>query len=283
MPQTGTPAAPGRISFNLPADVPGIQVVMRMDDNPSPSCYLNESFTLKVLLKTGSALHYRGRTHECTGGLVGLLDPGEMLRTSHLSRLRIPDTIHGVMIRAEFMAQVAAEFNVSSHSLWFRRPVITHPILFGQIERLLKSLAQTQTHTTLERQSLLAQVLQTVLCTTMETHRKEPRSLGLRTSTRRARELIHERFATAITLDELIAETGLSRCHLLRTFTDEVGVPPHRYQIHLRIARARELLTQGFSPAFVAATTGFYDQGHFTNHFRKIVGVTPGRFTQCQK
>lgn len=278
MPKIASPPAQGRISYNVPTDVPGIQMVVRMDDNPNTSCYLNESFTLKVLLKTGSALHYRGRTHECASGRVGLLDPGEMLRTSHLSRERIPDTIHGVMVQPEFMAKMAAEFNVPSQSLWFRRPVVTHPELFDRLATLLHALQTPTMHTVLERQSLLATTLETALRTTMEVRCKESRSRHSRTSIRRARELIHERFSTAITVDELVAETGISRCHLLRTFTNEVGVPPHRYQIHLRIARARELLAKGFSLAFVATQLGFYDQGHFTNQFRRIVGVTPGRF-----
>jgi AraC-like DNA-binding protein len=268
----------GTISYIVPADVPGIQMAMRLDDHPTPSCYLNENYTLKVLRKTGSYLHYRGQSIACTSGLVGLLDPGEMLRTSYLSRERVPDTIHGVAIRPDFMAQLADEFNVPPRSLWFRKPVIQHPELFGQIAHLLDALEDPGQRTALERQSLLAGTLEMALRTTMELRRKEPRSRNTRTHIRRARELIHERFATRISLDDLITETGISRCHLLRTFTDEVGVPPHRYQMHLRISRSREMLARGLSPAFVAAQLGFYDQGHFTNQFRKIVGVTPGRY-----
>jgi AraC-like DNA-binding protein len=266
------------IAYRVADDVPGVQLVVRMDEHPNTSCYLNETFTLKVLLKTGSALHYRGQRHECAGGMVGLLDPGEMLRTTHLSRARIPDSIHGVLVRPEFVARMAEELNLPSRSLWFRRPVITHPELFGRISRLLTALQKPEAHTVLERQSLLATTLETAMRNTMEVRRKEPPLRSSRASTRRARELIHERFASAITVEELVAATGVSRCHLLRTFTDEVGVPPHRYQIHLRIARSRELLAQGFSPAFVAAQLGFYDQGHFTGQFHRIVGVTPGRF-----
>jgi AraC-like DNA-binding protein len=266
------------IAYTVPNDVPGVQLVVRMDEHPNTSCYLNESYTLKVLLKSGSALHYRGLSHECVGGQVGLLDPGEMLSTSHLSRAKIPDTIHGVLVRPEFVAQMAADINLPSRSLWFRRPVIRHPELFGRISRLLTALQNPASHTVLERQSLLASTLEIAMRNTMEVQRKDPPLRKAHPSTRRARELIHERFATAITVDELVAATGVSRCHLLRTFTHEVGVPPHRYQIHLRIARSRELLAKGFSPAFVAAQMGFYDQGHFTSQFHRIVGVTPGRF-----
>ena len=34
----------------------------------------------------------------------------------------------------------------------------------------------------------------------------------------------------------------------------------------------------GLPPGEVAALTGFYDQAHLTRHFRKLVGVPPGRY-----
>lgn len=275
MPQTERQPAPDRISFSFPADVPGIQTVLHMDGNTQPACYLNETFTIKLIRQTRSTLHFRGKALEGRGGCVGLLDPGEMLRTT---RVQIPEIIQGVMIRPDFLARMATELDLPLQALWFRNSLVTHPALFWQMESLLKSLETPST--TLERQSLLAQVLETVLRTTMEIHLKNPRPHNARALVRRAQELIDERFAAPITLDELIAETGLSRCHLMRTFTNEVGVPPHRYQIHLRISRARELLSRGFSPALVATEVGFYDQSHFNNHFKKVVGVTPGQFGQ---
>lgn len=45
-----------------------------------------------------------------------------------------------------------------------------------------------------------------------------------------------------------------------------------------RVIRARALLAQGLPPAAVAAATGFADQAHLTRVFRRITGVTPGRY-----
>jgi AraC-like DNA-binding protein len=57
-----------------------------------------------------------------------------------------------------------------------------------------------------------------------------------------------------------------------------VGVPPHAYQIQLRIARARHLLALGMPPSAVAAEVGFHDQSHFIRHFKRVLHVTPGEF-----
>ncbi|CAM5537911.1 AraC family transcriptional regulator OS=Streptomyces fumanus OX=67302 GN=GCM10018772_29740 PE=4 SV=1 [Streptomyces fumanus] len=45
-----------------------------------------------------------------------------------------------------------------------------------------------------------------------------------------------------------------------------------------RVERARQLLLAGRAPADVATATGFYDQAHLTRHFKRLVGVTPGRY-----
>ena len=49
-------------------------------------------------------------------------------------------------------------------------------------------------------------------------------------------------------LAELAAVAGLSRFELARTFRAQVGLPPHAFQLDLRVARARALLAAGEPP-----------------------------------
>jgi AraC family transcriptional regulator len=57
-------------------------------------------------------------------------------------------------------------------------------------------------------------------------------------------------------------------------------MPPHRYVIARRVERAKLLLRGGgdFSLAQIAARAGFADQSQFTQHFKRLVGATPGQF-----
>jgi AraC family transcriptional regulator len=93
-------------------------------------------------------------------------------------------------------------------------------------------------------------------------------------------EYIHEHLDAALTLDHLARVAHLSPYHFARRFKKSTGLPPHQYVIARRVERAKELLRDdGDLPlAEVAAAVGFWDQGHFTRHFKRLVGVTPGRF-----
>jgi AraC-like DNA-binding protein len=79
-------------------------------------------------------------------------------------------------------------------------------------------------------------------------------------------------------LAEVAAEFDLSRFQLLRAFQAEVGMTPYAWLAQYRVNRARGLLVAGRRPAEVAALVGFADQAHLTRWFRRVVGVTPGRF-----
>jgi transcriptional regulator GlxA family with amidase domain len=57
-------------------------------------------------------------------------------------------------------------------------------------------------------------------------------------------------------------------------------VPPHTYLESVRIRHAQQLLVQGLALAEVAYATGFSSQSHFTDRFRRIIGVTPGAYRQ---
>jgi AraC-like DNA-binding protein len=97
---------------------------------------------------------------------------------------------------------------------------------------------------------------------------------------RRAMEYIRERLCDAITLDDLADYADLDKFHLCRAFRAQIGMPPHKYLTHLRIARAKKLLLGGVRASDVAPLVGLYDQAQLTRHFRRLVGTTPARYGQ---
>ncbi|MEU9158995.1 AraC family transcriptional regulator [Streptomyces sp. NPDC048424] len=84
-------------------------------------------------------------------------------------------------------------------------------------------------------------------------------------------------------LAELAAETGMSREHLIRTFTRATGTPPYAWHLSARLAEARRRLRKGEPVADVAHVLGFADQAHFHRHFAAAYAITPGRYRRLSQ
>jgi len=95
---------------------------------------------------------------------------------------------------------------------------------------------------------------------------------------RSLRELLDEHVVDGLVLTDAATLLHAHPVHLVRAFSGAYGIAPHQYLMSRRVGRARRLLLAGRNPAEVAAETGFYDQAHLTRHFKKLVGVTPGRY-----
>jgi AraC family transcriptional regulator len=94
---------------------------------------------------------------------------------------------------------------------------------------------------------------------------------------RRATSYLTARVGEPASVAEVAARLGLSPSQFSRAFKASTGVPPYRWQLNFRIAKAQELLRYGGFPlAQIALATGFTEQSHFTRVFQKIVGASPG-------
>ena len=94
----------------------------------------------------------------------------------------------------------------------------------------------------------------------------------------RARAYIDREYASSVSLADLAQAAGASRYHLIRVFSDETGLTPHRYLQAVRANRARDLLAAGVDPAEAAVRSGFSDQAHMGRVYKSFYGITPGRY-----
>lgn len=84
-----------------------------------------------------------------------------------------------------------------------------------------------------------------------------------------------------VDLAALARETGMSRFRALRVFKRWYGLPPHAYQLRVRVGLVQKSLRSGSRPAEAAAEYGFVDQSHLTRHFRRLLGVTPAVYARA--
>ena len=92
------------------------------------------------------------------------------------------------------------------------------------------------------------------------------------------RLLLDEPASEQITLDAAARQLCRSKAHLIRSFTARYGIAPHGYLIGRRVEAARKLLLNGVRPAEAAVAVGFYDQSHFTRHFKRHTAVSPAAY-----
>lgn len=96
-----------------------------------------------------------------------------------------------------------------------------------------------------------------------------------------ARGVIAQHRDRAVDLQEIASDVGLNMRYFISLFRDGTGLPPHQYQIAMRVEKARELL-QGSDTELseVAIASGFCDQSHFSRLFKRSYGFSPGVFKQ---
>ena len=96
---------------------------------------------------------------------------------------------------------------------------------------------------------------------------------------RRVLEYIEAHLTDELGLVELAAIVELSPNYFGEAFRISTGRSPHRYVMERRIEWARDLLWDADRPIRdIAYAAGFSSQSHFTANFRRVTGVTPGRF-----
>lgn len=93
-----------------------------------------------------------------------------------------------------------------------------------------------------------------------------------------ARDYLHAHTYGDIGLDDLARVCSVDRFRLTRAFKAAFGLAPHAYLIQLRLAKARQLLARGETPAQVASVLGFADQSHLGRWFRRAYQLTPADY-----
>jgi transcriptional regulator GlxA family with amidase domain len=95
---------------------------------------------------------------------------------------------------------------------------------------------------------------------------------------------IREKIAEPLSVSALSAVAGLSRSHFSHAFRTSVGRTPHAHIVRLRVEHAMKLMLEtDVSMSEVALATGFSDQAHFSNQFRRMAGVTPTQWRRSNR
>jgi len=237
--------------------------------------HTHEGYAFGVIEDGVEAFHYRGALHAAPAGSVIALNPDEV-HTGHAAA-EAPGWQYRMIYPSVELVSRAADVP-GGGAVTFPSPVIVDPELAAAIVRMHRA---AESHSP----SLSDEVeLASVLSNAIRRHAVRMRSVRLPIDHRGARltrEYIDANYARNISLAELAAVADLSPFHLNRVFRSAIGLPPHRYLEQLRVRRARALLGGALPLSQVALDSGFVDQSHFTRHFKRHFGVTPGQYRRA--
>lgn len=89
-------------------------------------------------------------------------------------------------------------------------------------------------------------------------------------------DYIHACLHCDLNLSDMAAVIGMSSYHFSRLFKQSIGLSPYQYVIQCRLEKAKELLQHStLTIAQIAYTTGFSNQSHFTQQFKRQYQTTP--------
>ena len=84
---------------------------------------------------------------------------------------------------------------------------------------------------------------------------------------------------TRLRLRQIAAQVGVHPVHLSRSFRRYYGRTMTDYVSHRRLDQARaRLASRDQSIVEIALDLGFADQSHFSRAFRRLEGLTPGKY-----
>jgi len=264
------------VDYRRSAALPGVQVV-DAQNSPREWRVACPDFAVVMFRTWRGGVHSRGRVHPGEPGLVFCNTPGEVMVANPAEA----GSFSVLELEFSLIEQWLSEQQPSS--VKFDWTAVMQPISARLRSRFCEFFdvfepAASPMHV----QSQLLE-LSELLISELVRSARAPRPmagppLGVAA---RMRECLNEE-GLHVDLETLAKHAGLSRFQALRAFKQRYGLPPHAYQICVRIGRAMTLLRDGASAAEVAATCGFADQSHFTRHFKRLNGVTPMQYARAE-
>ncbi len=217
-----------------------------------------------VVEQGAMACHWEGKDYETQPGTVILLNAGDV----HAPGRKAPGPWAFRMFY--FGGRLAQDFLGQDRP--FTRPFVKDSTLASAVLTAHRSF---QEGSAMEAESSLVSVI-----SRLRPHLHSQTSIAAPggSKIKRAQEYMQQHCTKNVSLRALATEVGLSPYHLVRSFRKFCGIPPHVYLMQARVERAQALLRTGTPLAEVAILTGFVDQSHFTRHFKRYSGVTPGRY-----
>lgn len=227
----------------------------------------------------------KGRRHLSCKNKEYVTEAGDMLlfnpRDNHSCEQMDNETLdyRCLNIKEEVMQGIVEEITGLRSLPEFLDPVIFHCEYVPQLQELHKMIMEENKD--FAKEEILIFLMEQLINRYAETEISE--FVSDEESVEKVCLYVELHYSEAIKLEELCFVAGINKYALLRVFTKTKGMTPYQYLQTIRINKAKKLLEQGVEPLYAAMQTGFTDQSHFSNFFKKFIGLTPGQYRNIFK
>jgi AraC-like DNA-binding protein len=261
-----------RARFWRPAGLEGVEALHATFRTHRYRRHAHDTWTVALMQRGAAEFDAERRHYTAPPGRVFVIPPEVM----HTGDPATPEgyTYSVLYLPPAMLERVAFEYGGRAPRT-AREIVIADPALAAALCRLHRRLAALPLGLEEALEDVLVR-LSPHLAPGVEPHVRG----GAHPAVRRAKALLEDRWAENVALAVLADHAGLSRHRLVHVFREQVGLPPHAYQITMRVREAQRRVRSGAPLAQVALDCGFYDQAHLTRTFRAIVGVPPGAYSR---
>ena len=232
------------------------------------SRHYHEHTVLSFALRGGTAVSLARSTEWCDEGCVLFLVSGD----AHANAYPQPAARLHVEVTLEFWTRAAGERASCPAS-----GAVRHPIALELQQAMSAAFLSADDLTGLALSLSLTDMIG-VLCRSRRQTELFSGSANRESWLLRLRDFLDANCAEPIELSRLVQVTGRHPAHVSRAFRYQFGKSITQFVRERRVLRAANLLRHDQAPlAQIALQCGFCDQSHFTNVFRRYLGVTPSR------
>ncbi len=213
----------------------------------------------------------RGERYEVMSGQLFIIPPEEAHSCGSDEK---PHTYRLLLISSAILNMILPKTEMDSYQ--FKNLVLDDRGRFDKMLNLHAVLMSSET--SFVKQSALISTIGDIIECCADTGQDLRISNKQYDSVKRVQMFIDNHYEECLSLYDIARHAYLSPYYLIRVFSQIKGIPPHTYQQQVRIRYAKEMLAHGIPIAEVAIRTGFTDQSYFSNIFKKMVGITPGKY-----
>ena len=250
--------------------VPGLSCLVADFTSHDYAPHSHEAFVVAVTEAGGSEFKSRGRSDEAKRSNLLVFNPDE----PHSGRMGWSSRwlYRGLYLTPPAIEAVKAALGLQA-TAYFTRNSFHDPDLIEAFLALHRVLDEG--NDPFEERELLLRSFGALIRRHAAGEPQLTQPMRDRIKARRVCEIMKERHAEELTLEQLGAEVGLTPFQLIALFKRSTGLTPHAYLTQLRLKAAIRALGRGATIAAAALDAGFYDQSALTRHFKRAYGITP--------